>query len=223
MVAERQGVSAQQRGWAVAAAVVAGGVAVFGLLISTFLGAYFVLCAGVVAVPLLLRGQPKAFARTCLVVGVGLLGWGLIGALIGMFLFLPAALLLLAAAFVDPGNRPGARWAVVTPLAVAAAVWLAFVPNPHEDPDNEPPPFFSAKLDSANRLKGEEFHQTKERLRGFGATEVEVGEMAGEFKLHVGMPRSFAAGQSREALEEQIAQVPGVVEVRFCTFHTCGW
>ncbi|MFC9292950.1 hypothetical protein ACFTWH_06090 [Streptomyces sp. NPDC057011] len=44
--------------------------------------------------------------------------------------------------------------------------------------------------------------------------------MAGQGKLDVGMPKAFPAGQ-REALRAQIAGLPGVVDVRFCTFHTC--
>ncbi|TQK49804.1 hypothetical protein FBY35_0073 [Streptomyces sp. SLBN-118] len=117
--------SARQRAWAVAGVVAAVGAAVLGLLLSLFLAGLFVVSAAAAAVPHLLREQPKVFARACLVIGTGLLAWGLIGAIIGMFLFLPAGLLLLVAAFVDAGNRPGAWWAVTVPLAGAAA--FAFV------------------------------------------------------------------------------------------------
>ncbi|MFG2874651.1 hypothetical protein ACGFYU_06515 [Streptomyces sp. NPDC048337] len=214
--------SARQWAWAVAGVVVAVCVAVYALMFPWHLPGFFVVSAVAAAPPLFLRHRPKAFARVCVAMGVGLLAWGLIGALVGLFLFHPAALLLLVAAFVDAANRPGAWWPVGTAVTAAAAVTFVFLPNPHLDPDNEPPPSFSATLDSAGRSRDPEFNQRKERLRDFGATRTEVWEVSGQFQLHVGMPRNFAEGQSREALREQIARLPGVVDVRFCTFHTCG-
>ncbi|MGR4878108.1 hypothetical protein ACIPUC_01550 [Streptomyces sp. LARHCF249] len=103
-----------------------------------------------------MRDQPKVFARACLVVGAGLLAWALIGAVIGMFLFIPAAL------------------------------------------------------------------QRKEQLRDFGATRISVAEhRPGQLVLTVGIPDSFAEGHSQDRLKEQILRLPGVVDLRFCTFHTC--
>ncbi|MET7622290.1 hypothetical protein [Streptomyces sp. NPDC005408] len=212
--------SARQRAWAVAGIVAAVGAAVLGLLLSLFLAGLFVVSAAAAAVPLLMREQPKVFARACLVIGTGLLAWGLIGAVIGMFLFLPAALLLLVAAFVDAGNRPGAWWGVTVPLAGAAAFALIVLPS---DPKNEPPPYFNATLDSTSRFNDREFNERKERLRDFGATQVEVAESAGRLKLHVGIPESFPEGRSQDGLREEIDRLPGVVEVRLCTFHTCDW
>ncbi|MFI1647331.1 hypothetical protein ACH4XT_10390 [Streptomyces avidinii] len=220
VVEECQGVSARQWAWAVAGLVAAGGAAVLGLLLSVFLAGLFIVSAAAAAVPLLAREQPKAFARTCLVIGTGLLAWALIGAVIGMFLFLPAALSLLVAAFVDSDNRPGAWFAVTVPLAGAFASALIVLPS---DPDNEPPPYFNAALDSTSRFYDREFNERKERLRDFGATPIQVAESAGRLKLHVGMPERFQEGQSQGEPREEIDRLPGVVDVRLCTFHTCDW
>ncbi|MFI9805775.1 hypothetical protein ACIHEJ_15655 [Streptomyces sp. NPDC052301] len=214
----QQGVSARQWGWAVAGAVAAGAAMVLGLLISPFVVGLFLVGAVAAAVPLLMRAAPRAFARLCLAIGAFLLAWALIGAVIGMFLFLPAALSLLVAAFVEAGNRPGARWAVTVALA-AAAVFTSAVLSP--DPDDEPPPYFKATLDSASRDRDREFHERVDRLRDFGATRTEVYEMAGRLELNVDMPESFPGGQSQDRLREEIDRLPGVVEVRLCTFYTC--
>ncbi|MGW6981400.1 hypothetical protein ACWGE1_18425 [Streptomyces sp. NPDC054932] len=199
-------------------------VAAFGLVIGPYLAALFIISAAAVAVPLLMRDRPKLFARACLVVGMGLLAWAMIGAVIGMILFIPAALLLLVAAFAAPGNRPDAWLAVAAPL-VAATVVAAFYLQP-PDPENEPPPWFSATLDISTRVHdrnfNRDFHQRRERLRDFGATRVSVYERRpGQFVLDVKMPDTFAEGQSQDRLKEQILQLPEVVELRLCTFHTC--
>ncbi|MFE5633927.1 hypothetical protein [Streptomyces sp. NPDC056543] len=220
VVKDSHGVSARQQAWAVAGVVAAGVALVLGLLLSVFLAGLFVVSAAAACVPLLVRERPKVFARACLVIGTGLLVWALIGAVIGMFLFIPAALLLLVAAFVDADNRPGA-WCVVT-AALAGAFAFALIVLP-SDPENEPPPYFNATLDTTSRFYDREFNERKERLRDFGATRIQVGERAGLLKLHVGMPESFPEGQSQDRLREEIEGLPGVVEVRLCTFHTCDW
>lgn len=90
MVGESQRVSARQWGWALAAVVAAALVTAFGLVMGPYLAGLFIISAAAVAVPLMMRNQPKSFARACLLVGVGLLAWAMIGAVIGMFLFIPA-------------------------------------------------------------------------------------------------------------------------------------
>ncbi|MFF1963746.1 hypothetical protein ACFVW5_09040 [Streptomyces sp. NPDC058232] len=189
-------------------------------MIAPFLAWLFVVSAVPAAVPLLMREHAKACARACLVIGIGMLTWALIGAVIGMFLFIPAALLLLVAAFVDASNRPGAWFAVTMPIAAAAAFALIVLPP---DPENEPPPSFNATLDSTNRFYDQEFNERTEHLRDFGATSTEVGESAGQLELQVGIPESFTEGQSQDRLRKEIARLPGVVEVRLCTFHTCDY
>ncbi|MFD4244293.1 hypothetical protein ACFWP3_22240 [Streptomyces sp. NPDC058525] len=110
-MAER--VSRWQWGWAVAAAV-AGALVTVTMLYKLEQGRWmyaasassFFLTGLVVALPLVMRAAPKAFARCCLIVGLPLVGWSVVGAITGMFVFMPAALLLLIAAFADPRNRP---------------------------------------------------------------------------------------------------------------------
>ncbi|MFJ9443402.1 hypothetical protein ACIRRH_16240 [Kitasatospora sp. NPDC101235] len=123
---EYRRVPACQWGWAVAAVVVAVIGAGLGIAVATYFGALFAITAMVAASPLALRESPKTFARVCLSVGTGLLVWALIGIIVGMFVFIPAALLLFVASFAARGNRPGAWFALAVPLAGAAAV-VAFV------------------------------------------------------------------------------------------------
>lgn len=216
---ERQRVAGLQWGWAVAAAVAAGLVVPIGFLIAPLLAGLFVFSAAPVAIPLSMRGLPKEFGTACLLVGAVLLAWSLLGAGVGMFLFIPAALLLFIAAFSGPGNRPRAWLAVTAPLVVAAIVVLFYAQPP--DPDNEPPPQFQATLDSSH-IRDREFNERVRHLRDFGAKYAGVGEHAnGRFVLTVDMPDHFAEGQSQDRLKEEILKFPEVVELRLCTFHTC--
>ncbi|MEV5970299.1 hypothetical protein [Streptomyces sp. NPDC051921] len=206
------------------AGVAAAGVAAaLGLLLGPLLGGIFLSTALAAALPLLIRGHPKACARTSLAIGLGLLAWALIGAVIGMFLFLPAALLLVIAAFVDRDNRPGPWFSSVTPALAAAAFTLIALPaDQGHDPENEPPPSLRATLDSPDRFRDRQFNEGKDRLWDYGATRVEVYESTGQLILDVGIPETFTDGQTESDLREEIAELPGVVDVRRCTFHTCG-
>lgn len=51
-----------------------------------------------------------------------MLAWAVIGAAVGMFLFIPVALLLLVAAFAGDGVRPSGWLVVITPIAAVTAV-----------------------------------------------------------------------------------------------------
>ncbi|MEU3745741.1 MULTISPECIES: hypothetical protein [Streptomyces] len=62
--------------------------------------------AGVVAVPLLLHARPSGFGWSIACVSVLLLPWSFVGAMAGMFLFLPSVLQLWLAAGADPRRRP---------------------------------------------------------------------------------------------------------------------
>ncbi|MEU1285439.1 hypothetical protein [Kitasatospora sp. NPDC005856] len=216
--------SSCQWGWAVAAVVAAVLATGLGTVLAGPFAGLFVITAIAAFFPLAARESPRSFARACLVVGTGLLAWAVIGTIVGMFLFIPAGLLLIVATFADRDNRPGARFALTVPLVaavVAAAVVTLFVRGT-QDPDNEPPPTFHATLDPGGRYDDRDFELRKTRLRDYGATSAAVGVWpVGRLELVVGMPRVFAQGQSRDALKEQILRVPGVVEVRLCTFHTC--
>lgn len=221
---ESQRVRSCQWRWAVAAVVAAWLATALGFVVAGYFGGLYVITAIVATVPLSARDSPRSFARTCLAIGAGLLAWAVIGTVIGMFLFIPAGLLLVVAAFAGRGNRPGVWFALAVPLVgalvAAAIVTLSF--RGSEDPDNEPPPTFHATLDPGGRYNGRDFSLQKARLQDYGATSASVGVWsAGRLELVVGMPRVFAQGQSRDALKEQILRVPGVVEVRLCTFHTC--
>ncbi|MEU3405595.1 hypothetical protein ABZ766_16885 [Streptomyces sp. NPDC006670] len=118
----KRAVSARQLGWAVAALTAQTAAAVWWLCLTD--GFLFDVCAATAVVgvlPFLTLRRPKAFARTCLLIGSVLLAWALIGAIVGMFVFIPGALLLITAAFVQPGDRPGTAFAVAVPLVIEAA------------------------------------------------------------------------------------------------------
>ncbi|MGW1467232.1 hypothetical protein ACWCPT_23175 [Streptomyces sp. NPDC002308] len=102
-------------------AFLAAATAILALAVGlpTGLAAIFLLTALPVAVPLMLRNDARPFARASLVVGTGLLTWAVVGVLLGMFLFAPTALMLLAAAFLDPHTRPGALWLIAAVCAPA--------------------------------------------------------------------------------------------------------
>ncbi|MFF1834775.1 hypothetical protein ACFVXE_11290 [Streptomyces sp. NPDC058231] len=89
------------------------------VLFTPFVG-FVIIAMTAAAIPVAMLDHPKGFAQACLVVGAGLLAWATVGAIMGMFLFLPAAVLFLVAAYADGGNRPGARW-LLGALCVAAA------------------------------------------------------------------------------------------------------
>lgn len=91
----------------------------------TGLAPVFLLAAAPVAVPLLLRDEPRVFARASMIVGTILLTGAVVGFLLGLFLFVPTALMLLAAAFLDRRSRPSALWGIAV-LAAPVACGLAF-------------------------------------------------------------------------------------------------
>ncbi|MEV4426940.1 hypothetical protein AB0K23_16455 [Streptomyces sp. NPDC049602] len=91
----------------------------------SMLGGIFLLTAMPVAIPLFLRREPQFFAWACLIIGTGLLTWAVVGAILAIFLFAPAALMLQTAAFVDPDTRPGAL-GVIAALGVPLAIGLVF-------------------------------------------------------------------------------------------------
>ncbi|MFD7612446.1 hypothetical protein [Streptomyces sp. NPDC059828] len=118
-----QSVSARQWAWGLAGAVAAAvAAAALGIWFGSDLVGWFVGTGATAAVPLVMRSHRKAYARTCYVMGVALLIWSFLGAMFLMLWFVPAALLLLVAAFVDADNRPSSRFVVFTPLAGIATV-----------------------------------------------------------------------------------------------------
>ncbi|KOG35636.1 MULTISPECIES: hypothetical protein [Streptomyces] len=100
-------------------------IPVLAFALPTMLGGMFLLTAMPVAIPLFLRREPQSFAWASLIIGTGLLAWAVVGLLIGMFFFIPAAVLLTTAAFVDPRTRPGAL-GVIAALGVPVAAGVLF-------------------------------------------------------------------------------------------------
>ncbi|MFF5637396.1 hypothetical protein [Streptomyces sp. NPDC012825] len=81
--------------------------------------------AGLTAVPLLFHARPPGFGRCAGLVAAPLLVRSFVGAMIGMFLFLPSALQLLLAAGADPRRRPAAAGVMAGAGLVLSAVVLA--------------------------------------------------------------------------------------------------
>ncbi|MFD8014256.1 hypothetical protein [Streptomyces sp. NPDC058955] len=90
------------------------------------LGGLYFLAALPVALPFFLRRAPRAFARACLVVGTVLSVWVVVGFVVGMFLLVPAAALLLTAAFLDPWTRPGAWGVLAVPVVPTVSGLLLY-------------------------------------------------------------------------------------------------
>lgn len=118
--AEPARVSGQPWGWALAATALGFATPVGVLSLPTAL---------LLTVPLMMRADRVVFARTCLVIGALLLPFALAAAfLYGAYPLLPSPLMLLAAAFAAPRDRPGARW--VLGLVVAPSSPPAWGPSP---------------------------------------------------------------------------------------------
>jgi hypothetical protein len=70
-----------------------------------------------------------SFGRICLVAGLLLIPLAIVGVFLGMFVFLPATIILLAAWLADPRARPRIARVLVVPAAgvfvVMVVVWTA--------------------------------------------------------------------------------------------------
>ncbi|MEU5621766.1 hypothetical protein AB0932_35720 [Streptomyces sp. NPDC006682] len=179
----------------------------------------FILTALPVGIPFYLRNQRQGFARACLIIGSGLLAWAVVGVLWGMFLFIPAAVLLLMAAFVDPRTRPGLRdRCVIGALLVVVAIFVAFLTRPAP---NEPSPrSYQVRLDSGSRLHQQSFAVRKDQLTEFGATTASGYESCQQFYLEVEFSEGLPAARRAE-LKQRIAMLPGVVEVELRAIEGC--
>ncbi|MGW6707521.1 hypothetical protein ACWGDE_21890 [Streptomyces sp. NPDC054956] len=71
-----------------------------GMELPVFLGV-----ALLAALPLACRESGRRFAAACVVAGTALLVVGVLGLYLGLYIFLPSALLLPLAAFADPRRR----------------------------------------------------------------------------------------------------------------------
>ncbi|THA37301.1 hypothetical protein [Streptomyces sp. A1547] len=95
-------------------ALLVGGVPAFRLAVTVALS----------SVPLAFRADRARFMTSCVVLGIALAGWSILGAWEGTLIFFPSALLLLCAAFADPREYQAPATAVT-----ALACLLAVVPG----------------------------------------------------------------------------------------------
>ncbi|OKJ99575.1 hypothetical protein AMK26_26485 [Streptomyces sp. CB03234] len=185
--------------------------------------ALHVLTALSVAVPLFLPHRPVAFTRACLIVGLALLPWGVLGLFLAMFLFWPAALLLLLAAFADPRRS---RWAARITAGAGALLMAgvlagtaAYCWHFYVHPALAEPHTFRAVTHPDAYLDSLGVHET--RLQELGATGV-TGTWTDELPyLDVSFPESLPEDR-RTALKEAIAKIPGVTRVELCPVRECG-
>ncbi|OKI96087.1 hypothetical protein AMK10_10620 [Streptomyces sp. CB02058] len=166
-----------------------------------------------------MRRERQGFVRACLIIGSALLAWAAAGFLLGMFMFIPTAMLLVVAAFVDPRTRPGLRdRGVLDALLVAVAILVAFLTRPA--PAEPEPDSYQARLDSGSRLHEQDFATRKDQLMGFGATTASGYESCQHFYLEVEFPEGLPDARRAE-LKKQIAMLPGVVEVELRAIDGC--
>ncbi|WP_327358132.1 hypothetical protein [Streptomyces sp. NBC_01304] len=207
--------------------LVALATAVPGLLLGGFsyFGAVHILVAPWIALPLVTR-QPRRFRSICLVTGLALIVVGVLGLLLGLFVYVPAALVLLCATADPRSSRVRSRIAVGVAGGVAALIavlvgwvlWSVTLRDTHTfraelDADGAaaqangvgpPPPPYDYRLDTI----------------GHGASNVYVlSSDAGSF-LHVTYPESMSEAK-QDQLERFLADLPGVAHVEQCSPSDC--
>ncbi|MFE6840021.1 hypothetical protein ACFVFI_35005 [Streptomyces sp. NPDC057705] len=204
-----------QRNLAVGAAIAAAALVVWGVPDSLF-SAFYVITSACVAVPLFFRHRAESFVRSCVIVGLSLLPWGVLGLFGGVFLFWPSALLLLLAALWDPRRRPAARLALglIGALAVPAVAlgttsyaWHFRLGPAMAEPDA----FYRAET-GADWADGD-FRGVPGRLQPYGATSVVGSESDEGFYLVVHFEADMPVGRRAE-LRRQIARQPGIESVK---------
>ncbi|MFF4364637.1 hypothetical protein [Streptomyces sp. NPDC001594] len=210
-----------QKGLAVAALALAVPVVVWGFFLG--FGVVFLVTGLVVAVPLVCLRAPQGFGSASLVVSCALLGWGVLGVLVEMFLFWPSALLLMFAAFADPRRRPVAGKVIAGLGAVLTAAALAgcgaFAWDFYIGPAMAEPHTYRAQVDPSWFRHG--LGNTEDRLKPFGATRVTGSESDQGAYLQVRFPEVLSASE-RESLRKEIANLPGVRGVGLCPVRECG-
>ncbi|MFC9625823.1 hypothetical protein ACFTXM_39650 [Streptomyces sp. NPDC056930] len=212
-----------QRSLAVGAVLVAVPALLLGL--DSYFAALFVLTAMPVTVPIFLQRSPESFNRACMIVGLALVVWGVLGVFLGMFLYLPSALLLVLAALADPRRRPvaarvmgGAGGLVMAGVVVASALWCWHF---YISPSLATPHTFRAVTDPGGAQFDGGIGDAQERLRKFGATSVTGTETDEISYLEVRFADDLSEPQRAE-LKEQIAVLPGVSRVELCSVRDCG-
>ncbi len=87
--------------------------------------ALYVICAALIAVPLLAEAR-RTFTALCLTIGGLFFPLALIGVFFGLFMYLPAAVVLLAAPGFEARRRPVRVLARAAALLVASAALAGF-------------------------------------------------------------------------------------------------
>lgn len=214
----------RQSGLAFAAVLAASPGLVFGL--GTALAALFVLTFASVTVPLFMRREPRVFSRSCTVLGLALVAWSVVGVMLGMFLFLPAAVLLMLAAGAGPRRSPGAArllsaagGLVLAGVVCGSAMWCWHF---YVSPASTRPHTYQAAIDAAWSTWVDP-GQVTERLEPFGAVNVWITQDGGSDKayLEVRFSDSLSDAQ-RTTLKRQISELPGVGRIALCQVRDCG-
>ncbi|MEW2139847.1 hypothetical protein AB0892_25230 [Streptomyces sp. NPDC005409] len=211
-----------QRALAVGAALAAAPFILWGVR-DEYVAALYITTGACVAAPLFLVRRAKAFVRACVIVGVALIPWGVLGVFLGLFLFWPSALLLLLAAIADPRKRPvvarvsGAVGALL--LAGVVALSGYFIWHFYVGPATARPHTYRAQVDPGWFRDG--LRDADQRLGPYGATTV-YGSGSGHLSsLQVRFPDDLSEEQRAE-LKRQIELLPGITEVELCSVRDCG-
>ncbi|PJN29401.1 hypothetical protein CG736_02320 [Kitasatospora sp. CB02891] len=179
-----------------------------------------VLGALAAAAPLLAR-DVATFRTACLTMSCAVLGIAVLGFLFGLFVLLPAGLVLLTAASrARPEPRPGplALGVLVSTVTLGLAGWLigeAWVAPLFRGPDA----YLATVQEGSPLLPTGHTHAISYDAQdlGHGATHVfllETGGVPGAGLTVVFDPRTSAA--DRAELRRTIAELPGVTNVRLC-------
>jgi hypothetical protein len=182
------------------------------------------------AVPLLVVADSVAFRRASLGTAVFLLAFGVVGAHIGLFAYIPAAMLLLAARWTDQRSNPrlttavvGAGLAVGVALTLVYGVTLARVwATAHAAcqggylverllPDEE----FRVDLDRP--VRDGDGDRLTQRILALSEVESMASSGSDRASLRV-FPRESASVQDKVRLKERLEALPGVVAVDLCRY-----
>jgi hypothetical protein len=180
---------------------------------------YGLVAAAIPMVPIF-AGRRQVFRRICLIEGSILLVAGVCGFIVGLFVFLAAAILLVIAGFADPGagrrraHIAGAVGAVVVILAAvgfSVGIYTTYYTAPNLyvatiTPGFDQQPDYSSITNPTGAGIG------------YGATGIEdlnVSEGTGPPIMTVAFSNALS-GAGRQRLKQRILSIPGVTGVKLC-------